>query len=242
MLMAPMPLGSALSSTAMPLSIAAAFVAGIASSAHCLLMCGGISGALGMRARQRGLTAARVLTQGLGYQIGRTASYTLAGALCGAFGGALSELIDLTGVARALRVAAGVVLIALALQVAFRRRGFSGFERFGARFWRRLAPLAAAGRTDRPGGAVLLGMIWGWMPCGMIYSMLAFAALAGGARQGGAILAAFGLGTWPAVLGGGLISGQISRLARARGLYALTGALLAVFGAITAIAPFVSMP
>lgn len=233
---------SGMSSAAMPISIAAAFVAGIASSAHCMLMCGGISGALGMRARQRGVRPARALTQGLGYQVGRTGSYALAGALCGAFGGALADLIDLAGVARALRVAAGLLLIALALQIALRHRGFNGIERFGARFWRRLAPLVAGGQVDRPGGALLLGVIWGWMPCGMIYSMLAFAALAGGAAQGAATLAAFGLGTWPAVLGGGLISGQISRFARARGLYALTGALLAVFGAITAIAPFVAMP
>ncbi len=166
----------------------------------------------------------------------------MAGALCGAFGGVLSDLIDLAGVARALRVAAGLLLIAFALQIAFRRRGFNSVERIGARFWRRLAPLAAAGRVDRPGGAVLLGVLWGWMPCGMIYSMLTFAALAGGAAKGAAALAAFGLGTWPAVLAGGLVSAQISRFARARGLYAVAGALLAVFGAITAIAPLVTMP
>lgn len=229
------------SSAAMPLSIAAAFVAGIASSAHCMVMCGGISGALGMRARQHGVPAARALAQGLGYQLGRTASYTVAGALCGGLGGALAALIDLAGVARALRVAAGVLLIALALQIALRRRGFNSLERLGARFWRRLAPFAAAGRADRPGGALLLGMVWGWMPCGMIYSMLAFAALSGGAARGAVTLAAFGLGTWPAVLAGGLISGQLSRLARARGLYALAGVLLALFGAITALAPIVSM-
>ena len=233
---------SAMSSAAMPISIAAAFVAGIAASAHCMMMCGGISGALGMRARQRGVSAARVLTQGLGYQLGRTISYTAAGALCGAFGGALADLIDLAGVARALRVAAGLLLIALALQITLRQRGFNTVERIGARFWRRLAPLAAARSVDGPGGAVLLGVLWGWMPCGMIYSMLAFAALAGGAAKGAAILAAFGLGTWPAVLAGGLISARVSRLARARGLYAEAGGLLAVFGAITAVAPFVSMP
>lgn len=233
---------SAVSSAAMPISIAAAFVARIASSAHCTVMCGGIAGALGMRARQRGVSAARALTQGLGYQVGRTTSYVVAGALCGAFGGALSDLIDLAGVARVLRVAAGLLLIALALQIALRRRGFNSVERIGARFWRRLAPLAVAARADRPGGAVLLGMLGGWMPCGMIYSMLAFAALAGGAAKGAATLAAFGLGTWPAVLAGGLISAQVAHFARGRGLYVLAGALLAVFGAVTAVAPFLSMP
>ncbi len=228
---------SVMSSAAMPISMAAAFAAGIASSAHCTVMCGGISGALGMRAAQRGICGARALVHGLAYQIGRTTSYAAAGALCGAFGGALSALVDVAAVARALRVAAGLLLIVLALQLALRRHGFSTVERIGARLWRRLAPLAAAGRADRPGGAVLLGMVWGWMPCGMIYSMLAFAALAGGAAKGAATLAAFGLGTWPAVLAGGLISTQFSRFARARGVYATAGALLAVFGAITAIAP-----
>lgn len=230
---------SAMSSAAMPMSIAAAFVAGIASSAHCTVMCGGIAGALGMRARQRGVCGVRAFTSGLGYQIGRTTSYAVAGALCGAFGGALSGLMDLAGVARALRVAAGLLLIALALQIILRRRGFDVLERFGARFWRHLAPLAAGARAGGPGGAVLLGMLWGWMPCGMVYSMLAFAALAGGAAQGAATLAAFGLGTWPAVLAGSLVSAHAVGLARARGVYALAGALLAVFGAITAIAPFI---
>ena len=64
----------------------------------------------------------------------------------------------------------------------------------------------------------------------------------GGARQGAATLAGFGLGAWPAVLGSsGVICGQISRLARLDGLYALTGVLLAVFGAVTAIAKFAAL-
>ena len=226
---------------AMPISLAAAFVAGVASSGHCLVMCGGLSAALGMHAKRQGLSPPRAFAQALGHQLGRIASYAAAGALCGAFGGALAALVNLAGIARALRVAAGLVLIALALQLVIRRRGFAAIERLGARFWRHLAPLATAQRADRPGAALLLGALWGFMPCGMVYSMLAFAALTGGAVRGAATMAAFGLGTWPAVFGGSLFSAQFWQFARARGLYALAGALLMVLGAITAIAPFMPM-
>ncbi|MDE2305814.1 MAG: sulfite exporter TauE/SafE family protein [Gammaproteobacteria bacterium] len=242
MLMSGMPGMSGVgASAALPIALVAAWVAGLASSGHCLVMCGGLSAALGMRTRQQGLSPPRALAQALGYQVGRVASYALAGALCGAFGGTLAALVNLAGVARALRVAAGLVLIALAVQIAFRRRGFAAAERLGARFWGRLAPLAVSTRAKRPGASLLLGAIWGFMPCGMVYSMLAFAALTGGALRGAATMAAFGLGTWPAVFGGSLVSAQLWRFARTQGLHALAGALLMVLGAITAIAPFVPM-
>ena len=226
---------------AMPISLAAAFVAGVAGSAHCAAMCGGISGALGMRARHLGASPPRAFAQALGHQVGRTASYAAAGAVCGAFGGALQSLVDLAGLARIARVAAGLLLIALALQIAFRRRGFPGVERIGAHLWRRLAPAALAARAPGVGGAVLLGALWGWMPCGLVYSMLAFAALAGGAMRGAATMAAFGLGTWPAVFGGSLLSAQAWRITGARGLHAAAGVLLMLFGALTALAPLAPM-
>jgi uncharacterized protein len=80
-------------------------------------------------------------------------------------------------------------------------------------------------------------MLWGWLPCGFIYSMLIFAALEGGALQSAAMMLFFGLGTAPAVFGAGMLGAQFGRLTLARGLYTAAGWLLLVFGALTIYGP-----
>lgn len=80
-------------------------------------------------------------------------------------------------------------------------------------------------------------MIWGWLPCGLIYSMLLVAALAGGALQGAATMLSFGVGTAPAVLAAGLLGGQAWRVAMARSLNLAAGSLLLVFGLLTMLGP-----
>lgn len=224
-----------------PISLAAAFVAGIAGSVHCLAMCGGISGALGMHARRRGLAPRRAIAHALCQQLGRIASYAAVGALCGAFAGALASLLDLNRLALAARVLAGLFLMALATRVLFAWRWFGAVERLGARAWRLLAPLAREAPTHGFGGSFALGVIWGWMPCGLVYFMLMLAALAGSALQGAATMLLFGLGTWPAVLGGSMIGAHAWRVSAARGLNAAAGGLLLVFGLMTLLAPLLQM-
>ena len=224
-----------------PISLAAAFVAGIAGSVHCLAMCGGISGALGMHARRQGLAPRRAIAHALCQQFGRVASYTAVGALCGAFAGALAPLLGLNRLALAARALTGLFLVALATRVLFEWRGFGGVERLGARVWRSLAPLARKAPTRGFVGSLALGIIWGWMPCGLVYFMLMFAALAGNALQGAATMLLFGLGTWPAVLGGSMIGAHGWRVGAARGVNTAAGALLFVFGLLTLLAPLLQM-
>jgi uncharacterized protein len=221
----------------MPAFLAAAFAAGLAGSLHCVAMCGGISGALGMRARSLGAAPGRVFAHAAGYQAGRIASYTAAGALCGASGGALTALFDLDRIAFALRVFAGLLMIALSLRVLFGWRLLDGLERMGARFWAQLAPLAQRTRGGGLGASLLLGAIWGWLPCGLIYSMLIFAALSGSAVRGAATMLLFGAGTLPAMLSGSLISARAWALKGTRGLRAAAGVLLFGFGLVTALGP-----
>ncbi len=220
-----------------PISFAAAFIAGVAGSAHCLAMCGGLSGALGMRARQAGIAPARALAHQLAQQAGRVGSYALAGALCGAFGAALGNLMDVVQVTLFARVLAGLTLIAIALRVLFGWQLLAPLERLGARAFARLSPLARNAAGSGLGGSLLLGAVWGWLPCGLVYSMLAFAAFSGNALDGALILMLFGLGTWPAMLGGSLASSQLWRLSTARGVHTLAGAALLVFGLVTLLAP-----
>jgi sulfite exporter TauE/SafE len=222
---------------AAPIGLLAAFVAGVAGSVHCLAMCGGLSGALGMRARKLGASPARTFLHNGSYQIGRVGSYALAGALCGSFGGLLATLLDLSSVTRGLRIVAGLLLITISLRVLVGWRAFAGLEHLGAKLWMRLSPLARPIQRNHLGGSLLLGALWGWLPCGMVYSMLLFAALSGSALQGAATMLMFGVGTWPAMLGGSLLSAQVWRLSAARAMHTVAGALLLVFGVLTVLAP-----
>jgi len=212
------------------LSLAVAFVAGVSGSAHCLVMCGGLSGALGMRARTTGGNAPMALLHVSLYQAGRLLSYSLAGALCGLFGGFAQQLLDLAGLSLWLRVLAGVLMMLMGLQLLFRQPLLSWLEAAGAKLWARIAPLARQARSGGLEQSLLLGMLWGWLPCGLVYSMLLLGALGGSAWQGAAVMLAFGLGTLPAMLGSSLLASQWARIGAARGLRLVAASSMLVFG------------
>jgi len=219
------------------ISLAAAFIAGVAGSVHCVAMCGGLAGALGMRARRIGRAPQLAFLHAAGSQAGRIISYSIAGLICGAAGSVLTALLDLARVAVLVRIMAGLLLIAIALRILLGWRLLGTVERWGARLWAKLAPLARNTQSANLSSSILLGMIWGWLPCGLVYSMLAFAALTGSALQGAATMLLFGLGTLPAMLGGSIFSGQFWRVSMARRMNAAAGTLLLAFGLITVIAP-----
>jgi uncharacterized protein len=180
------------------LTIAAALLLGLLASGHCMLMCGGISAALGVATGKdsQGRPRRSLL---LAYQLGRISSYTLAGFLIGTLGGALIALLDIDYVRLGLRIAsaAALLLAALVMFGIFRDPGSA----IGKRLWPRLAPL---GRRLLPvtnlSRAYTFGAIWGWMPCGFVYTVLLVAALSAQPLQSAAVMAAFGLGTLPALL------------------------------------------
>ena len=153
-----------------PLTLSAAFVVGMAGSVHCLAMCGGIAGALGMRSR--GVPGSSASLHALLYQLGRLTSYSLAGAIVGACGGFLAAMFDVDEIALVARTVAGLVLISVALSVLFGWRPLAHLERLGGHVWSRLAPLARTLPAGGAAGSLLLGMLWGWLPCGFVYSML----------------------------------------------------------------------
>ncbi len=189
-----------------------------------------------MRARGAA-TAQRAATVTACYQVGRLTSYTLAGALVGAFSGLLQGMFDLERAALIARILAGLVLICVGAGVLFKWRPLAVLERLGGRGWRHLAPLARFIPPQGVAGALLLGMLWGWLPCGFVYSMLIFAALQGGALQSAAMMLFFGLGTAPAVFGAGLLSAQFGRFSVVRGLHTAAGWVLVAFGALTIVGP-----
>jgi sulfite exporter TauE/SafE len=228
----------------MILDLTAAFVAGIAGSVHCVAMCGGIVGALSLRARRDAAGAGsaggaplRLLAHSACYQGGRVAAYAALGATVGAFGGGIAKLFQLRGVALALRIGAGLVMVSLALRVLFGWRLLGGFERLGAKLWARAAPLAKGRANGGFASSLVLGAVWGLMPCGLVYSLLVFAALSGGAAAGALTMLAFAAGTLPALLAGHLLLAQIGRFTAARALHGVAGLLLFVFGLVTLLGP-----
>ncbi len=218
--------------------MSAALVAGLIGSAHCFGMCGGIAGAMGMAAAQNGVRGGRLGLQATLYNVGRITSYVVAGVIVGLLGSALGDMIDLPSWSLWLRGITGLVLVLLGLQIAFGWRLLTFLERGGARLWRRLSPLA--GRLLGKRGAINalgLGMLWGWLPCGLSYSMLLIAATTGTAVGGGAIMLAFGLGTLPSMIGASYAGGRIGGLPGGRRTRVIAGLLIALMGIWTAAVP-----
>ena len=209
----------------------AALLGGFIGSVHCLGMCGGIAGALGMAGGGKASFA-------VAYSAGRIASYMVAGAIAGAIGAGLAAA---AGLGPWLRLLMGIVLVLLGLQVALNVKLLAPLEAAGANLWRRLAPLARRLVPPRHAGqALALGALWGWLPCGLVYGMLAAAAASGTALNGALFMAVFGLGTAPAMVGLAWASGRGGSWLTARRRRAL-GWLLVLFGAWTAATPLMRM-
>jgi len=196
-----------------------------------------------MRARAIGYTAPAAFAHASAYQVGRLLSYSLAGALCGAFGALAQDILDLVGLGLWLRVLAGVLLMSLGLQVLSGWHVLRPLESLGAQAWRKIAPLATHSPRRGLGQALFIGALWGWMPCGLVYSMLLLGALGGGAAHGASVMLAFGAGTLPAMLSSALLSSQLTRFtlpaATRKNLKWLAGGLMLAFGIWTAWVAFV---
>jgi hypothetical protein len=214
-------------------ALISAMVLGLLGGGHCLGMCGGLMGALALAIPpERHGQRLRLL---LAYNLGRILSYTLAGLLLGLAGFAVAS----TPAALLLRVIAGVLLLAMGLYLAGWWSGLTYLERAGRGLWRRLQPLA--GRLlpvrDAP-HALLLGALWGWLPCGLVYSTLLWASSWGNAAVSAALMLAFGLGTLPVLLATGLAAERLTALLRRRPLRLAGGLLVMLFGLWTLIGPF----
>jgi len=219
------------------MTVAGALVAGLLGSVHCLGMCGGIAGAAGLAGNPGARLGRTVL-----YNAGRVASYAIAGALAGGAGVALGDVLDLPAWSTVLRVLAGLVLVALGLNIALQWRLLAAIETAGAGLWRRLAPLAGRLlRSGHPLAMLGLGGLWGWLPCGLVYTVLLAAAASGSAWQGAATMLAFGLGTLPAMLAAGVAAGTLLRLVRSMRVRMAAGLLLVLMGAWTALHPVVKL-
>ncbi len=201
----------------MPALVATAFLVGLAGGVHCVAMCGGIVAALGLGAPSAGPRPASAgVPRQLAYSLGRVASYSCAGAVAGGLGGLG---VDAGGgalpVQVALLVAANGLIILLGLYLAGLGNAVLALERAGSVVWRVVHGLGARlspANTRRR--AVVVGLAWGFLPCGLVYSVLATALVSGGAGRGALVMASFGLGTLPNLLAAGLAAESLRRLVR----------------------------
>lgn len=237
----------------MMLTLGAALLVGLAGSVHCLGMCGGIAGALALGDPGRHRVLRPLLNSG-----GRITSYALAGALAGGLGWILSGGGDAPhaaghqghgghdgpGIGMILGILTALLFIGIGVSMLTRLTPLRFIEQAGARLWRAVQPRAARLLPARgAAGAWFAGMLWGWLPCGLVYTMLVAAAASGSPLRGAALMLAFGLGTTAAVAGAGIAAGSGRWMRQQHRLRRPAGALLLLFGLWTgwsALAPLLS--
>ena len=205
--------------------LVSALILGLLGGGHCLGMCGGLMGALTLAIppEQR----RRRFQLLLAYNLGRIFSYSLAGLLLGLAGWALAASPLVLG----LRVVAALLLIAMGLYLAGWWSGLTRIETLGRGLWRYIQPLTRRFMpvTSLP-RALILGGLWGWLPCGLVYSTLLWAASQGHAADSAALMFAFGLGTLPVLLATGLAAERLTAVLRKRGVRTAGGILVILFG------------
>lgn len=212
--------------------VAAAFVTGLLGSAHCFGMCAGLSGLFAVNASVVSLRSQ--LPTAIVYNAGRILSYAFLGILVATVGQSVVRAIP--DIAAPVRLAGGLLIVIVGLQVAFGWRFLAPLEQAGATIWKRIAP-AAKGLlpvTTLP-KALGLGLLWGWLPCGLVYSVLLLAATTANALNGGLVMIAFGIGTMPAMIMTGISASRLSQFLSRKRLGA--GLLIVLIGALTMAMP-----
>lgn len=184
----------------MDLSLAVSgLLVGIFGSAHCLAMCGGIACAPSFAGKGPGAPGAVLL-----FNLGRILSYTAIGAIAGLLGHALSPSATTIVLFRSL---AGLLMIGMGLYIAQWWNGITLIEKAGVPIWSRLAPLAQRlRRQQHPLSPLLLGTLWGWLPCGLVYSALTWSFSSADSKMAALLMFCFGLGTLPSMISAGLFA------------------------------------
>ena len=208
--------------------LGAALLTGLLGGVHCVGMCGGIVTAL--VGQSGGSKPAWVMH--LAYNFGRITSYALAGAVAGMIG-SLGLMLDAwLPVQIILYIAANLLLIALGFHLAGVHSPVTRLESFGAGLWRRIQPLT---RRFLPADSVpkawALGMLWGWLPCGLVYTVLFTAFLSGGAIKGAILMLAFGFGTLPNLMAAAVFLRRFRLLLTSRSARIVSGTTVMAFGA-----------
>lgn len=214
------------------LGLAAAFLVGLLGSVHCLGMCSGIAGLAG--ATGQAASPGGRLRRVLAYNLGRIFSYALVGLAVGALGDGVYRLLPQARFSDLGMLVSGVFLVALGAYLAGWWQGLAKLEVIGGHAWTALRPLAARLLPIRgPGRALAAGMLWGFLPCGLVYATLVLALSAADPLRSAALMLFFGLGTLPAMLAVGGLGDQLAHWRTRPGVRRAVGVVVIVFGLVT---------
>lgn len=210
-------------------SYGAVFLIGLLGGAHCIGMCGGIVNALSFAISPVERSSVKLNFILLSYNLGRISSYTIIGVLVGALGWIAQEALG--PVSFVMRIIAGILLVTMGLYLTGWWTGLRKLEKLGGYLWVYIEP---AGKRLMPvngsGQAFVLGAIWGWLPCGMVYSVLTLAAVGGNSWNAGLLMLFFGLGTLPVMLVTGRFAQVTKRFLQTSVFRNVAGVLILLFG------------
>ncbi len=213
----------------------AAFIAGLFGSVHCMGMCGGFVGLIGQQLNPKQKTSfLSALPFWLATNGGRLFSYAIAGTIAGTIGGAAVGVFNPKYVQNIGLMLSGSFMVALGLYLAGWWQGLLALEKLGGGLWKRLQPFMSKLLTGSGiKKAALTGVIWGWLPCGLVYSMLIWAMTIATPLGGASIMLAFGAGTLPMLIGMGALSGKLNAIRQNKTVRQALGAMIIGFGLLT---------
>jgi len=227
-------------------SLFAVFMIGLLGSVHCVGMCGGIVSAISVASAPVKRFPVAVVADGGGvlgagalhtvlrivsYNLGRIGSYAVAGAIAGGVARSARTLAGVSSVQMGGYWVANLMLVALGLYLMGAWQGLTYLEFAGHGVWRRIQPLTKKLLPlDNSLKMLAAGGIWGWLPCGMVYSVLLTAMLSGSALSGATVMLAFGLGTMPTLLTMGLFGARLKTWMQRRPVRVVGGLLVLAFG------------
>jgi sulfite exporter TauE/SafE len=211
------------------LSLISAFLVGLLGGGHCVGMCGGIVGAVSMHLPQSKSKVPFLLS----YNAGRILSYTLAGVIAGLVGASSFFLHHILPIQHVLYGISSLMLIALGLYLADIWHGVTYLEGAGKGIWKTLQPFSKRYiPVQNIKQAFFLGSLWGWLPCGLVYSVLIAAIATGSAINGGLLMLAFGLGTLPTLLTMGMAAVRLKTVLQNIWVRRASGLLVLGFGLV----------
>lgn len=215
-------------------SYIAAFVVGFLGGVHCIGMCGGIVGALCAGLGQEQQATSKALPFLISYNFARILSYTSAGALMGGIGWLGTHLVDIHALQQGLQLIAALFMIALGLYIAGWWRGLLKVEQLGGKLiWSRLQPFMSSLMPVRSlKQAFLLGLLWGWLPCGLVYSVVIWTIAVQSPVEGALLMLSFGLGTLPNLLLMGVFASALMQFVQHAWVRQVAGGLVIVFGCL----------
>ena len=219
------------------LVISAALLAGLFGGVHCAAMCGAIATSLSFG--QKAASPAAQWLQALQPNLGRVLGYTLAGAFVGGIGHGLVAVAQHPGLMLSMRIAVGAMMLLVAVRLLDPRGRFNPLYKPANVLWARLQPLQRALLpADTLYKRVGIGLLWGWLPCGLSATLLATAWLQASATGGALTMLAFGLGTLPVMLPLTWSGARIGQRLQRGGLRNAAGVLILLAGLVTIAAPW----